>query len=133
MLAISRIETKENSTKVHKKPVPTNLQEKEMGGQFFSKVKPSSIEESFSSSCSLECNEILRADSITPRKENVKRSRKTTKADSRQAIPKKKLKISMLYEDYETRNSFMAAFFKLLGEFDCAVFYKHHFTLFITY
>lgn len=114
------MKTDETSKKVYKKHMPTHLLVKEMGGQLSTKGKAtasSSIEESFTSSCSLVCNETLNAENVTPKKGSVKRSRKTSKTESSQQIPRKKMKISMLYEDYETRNSYMASFFKLLGNF----------------
>ncbi|KAK3739935.1 hypothetical protein QZH41_015975 [Actinostola sp. cb2023] len=98
-----------------------------MGGQLSVKAKKaassSHLEESFSCSCSLVCNETFDGNNITPKKESTKRRRKSkgdsqwkTTAETQPQIPRKKLKISMLYNDYETRNSYMAAFFKLLDD-----------------
>lgn len=118
MLAEASTKTKTKTVENKTIGVPTHLLVEVMGGQLSLKAKtvaPNSIEESFSYSCSLVCNETLEANSVTPKKECAKRSRKT-KAQPDQQIPRKKLKISMLYEDYETRNSYMAAFFKLLGK-----------------
>lgn len=103
---------------------PPQLFQNAMGGQFSAKTKPkpdsSGDKDSETSSCfsSRVSNDILNKETIQSDSSKKRRSLAEVseyKNSGVEKIPCKKLKISMLYEDYETRNSYMAAFFKLLG------------------
>lgn len=103
---------------------PPQLFQNAMGGQFSAKTKPkpdsSGDKDSETSSCfsSRVSNDILNKETIQSDSSKKRRNLAEVseyKNSGVEKIPCKKLKISMLYEDYETRNSYMAAFFKLLG------------------
>jgi hypothetical protein len=121
--------TKKHSNQETTTSLSTHLFVRAMGGQMSSKAKtvPDSScakdSNSFSCSCSLVPNDIKLINYETIQSDSSKRRRKATECDQKNPvvtkaqIPRKRLKISMLYDDYETRNSYMAAFFKLLGTY----------------
>ncbi|XP_031559894.1 speedy protein A-like [Actinia tenebrosa] len=116
---------KTHSTQDNTTLFPPRLFQNVMGGQFSAKSKPESdssgdiASEKYSCLSSRVSNDNINKETI--QSDSSKRRRSIAevseyKNSGVEKIPRKKLKISMLYEDYETRNSYMAAFFKLLDD-----------------
>ena len=94
---------------------------KEMGSQVSTKNRQKSSSQNFANSEMGKCKRPLTEKPTSLKPDAVlKRRRSYCECDNlsiERPILCKKLKVNQLYTDYCGRNSFMAAFFRLLGEF----------------
>lgn len=96
---------------------------KEMGGQVSNKYRPKSCSENEANSEMAKYHRRPGTEKITSAKPEavvLKRRRSYSECDNlsnERQILCKKLRVNQLYTDYCGRNSFMAAFFRLLGKF----------------
>ena len=98
------------------------MQTQEMGSQISikSRQRSSSQNDASSEMAKYKCPRTQKITNAKPETIALKRRRSYSECDSlanERQILCKKLRVNQLYTDYCGRNSFMAAFFRLLGKF----------------